>query len=67
MSFGIEVIADSSGKFCGNAVRVATRQEAEAYARHKKASWTLVQETRVIESADPVNYRWVNGQLESVP
>jgi hypothetical protein len=30
MSFKPEVIADSSGKFCGNALRFATREEAEA-------------------------------------
>ena len=30
MSFKPEVIADSSGQWCGNALRFATREEAEA-------------------------------------
>jgi hypothetical protein len=25
--------------------------------------WTLVCETRVVETDDPVNYRWVDGKL----
>jgi hypothetical protein len=30
--------------------------------------WTLVRDTRVVESSDPVNYAWREGQLlESVP
>jgi len=33
MSWKPEVIADSSGKWCGNALRFATREEAEANVR----------------------------------
>lgn len=58
MSFKPEVIADSSGKWCGNAVRFATREEAEAWAIDRAIRWTLVRDTRVVESDDPVNYRW---------
>jgi hypothetical protein len=28
--------------------------------------WTSVRDTRVVESDDPVNYRWVNNRLEAV-
>jgi hypothetical protein len=28
--------------------------------------WFAVRETRVVESDDPVNYRYVNGRLESL-
>jgi hypothetical protein len=28
--------------------------------------WFAVRETRVVESDDPVNYRYVDGRLESV-
>jgi hypothetical protein len=47
---------------CG--LRFATKEEAEAYisAMH----WTLVCETRVTETDDPVNYRWVGGKLVPV-
>jgi hypothetical protein len=47
---------------CG--LRFATKEEADAYisAMH----WTLVYETCVVETDDPVNYRWVNGKLVPV-
>ncbi len=28
--------------------------------------WFAVRETRVVESDDPVNYRYIGGRLESV-
>lgn len=57
-SFAAEVIADNSGKFCGNGIRLATREEAEKYARDLMMRWTLVTEWRVVESDEPVNYRY---------
>ena len=66
MSFKPEVIAGTSGKWCGNALRFATREEAEANVRDLMMRWFAVQETRVVESDDPVNYRYVNGRLESI-
>jgi hypothetical protein len=59
MSFAPEVIADSSGKFYGNGLRFATREEAEANVANLMQRWFLVTDTRVVESTDPVNYRWV--------
>jgi hypothetical protein len=69
MSFKPEVIADSSGKWCGNALRFATRGEAEANARDLAMRWTLVVDWRATESTDPVNYRWdpVVGLVEVKP
>jgi hypothetical protein len=61
-SCAAEVVADSSGKFCGNGLRFATVQEAEAYARDLMRRWTLVTEWRVVPSDDPVNYQWVAGK-----
>lgn len=58
VSFAPEVIADSSGKWCGNGLRFATRAEAEANVRDLEWRWTAVRATRVIESTDPVNYAW---------
>jgi hypothetical protein len=66
MSYAPEVIADSSGKFCGNALRFATREEAEANVHNLMMRWFSVTDTRVVESDDPVNSRWVDGHLEEV-
>jgi len=57
-SYKPEVIADSSGKWCGNALRFATREEALASVNDLAWRWTAVRDTRVVESPDPVNYRW---------
>jgi hypothetical protein len=53
MSYKAEVIADSSGKWCGNELRFAKREDAEAYAIDLSMRWTAVREWRVVESADP--------------
>jgi hypothetical protein len=66
MSFKPEVIADSSGKWAGNALRFATREEAEGNVQDLMMRWFAVRETRVVESGDPVNYRYVDGRLESI-
>jgi hypothetical protein len=66
VSYKPEVIADNSGKWCGNALRFATREEAEANVAALAQRWFLVRETRVVESADPVNYAWADGALKEV-
>ena len=66
MSYKAEVIADSSGKWCSNALRFATREEAEANVQDLMMRWLAVRGTRVVESDDPVNYRYINGRLESL-
>jgi hypothetical protein len=66
MSYKPEVIADSSGKWVGNALRFATQEEAEANVRDLADRWYAVRETRVVISPDPVNYRYINGKLASV-
>lgn len=48
----VEVIADNSGKFCGNALRFDTLDEATAYAKDLAWRWTLVREWRVVQVAD---------------
>jgi len=66
MSFAPEVTTDNSGKFYGNSVRFATREEAEANVANLASRWFLVRETRVVEATDPVNYQWVSGNLVPV-
>lgn len=57
MSYRGEVIADSSGKWCGNGLRFETEGEAAAYVRDLSRRWTLVTDTRVVPCELPANYR----------
>src|ERR1700738_2679367 len=66
VSFKPEVIADTPGEWCGNALRFATREGAEGSVQDLMMRWFAVRETRVVESDDPVNYRYVDGRLESL-
>ena len=66
MSYAPEVIADNSGKWAGNALRFATKEEAESNVRDLANRWFSVRETRVVESTDPVNYRWEDGKLVEI-
>ena len=66
MSFKPEVIADNSGQWSGNALRLATREEAQANVQNLMMRWFAVRETRVVESDDPVNYRWEEGRLVEI-
>ena len=66
MSWKPEVIADSSGEWCSNALRFATEAEALDNAKDLKRRWMLVIDCRATQSDDPVNYRWVDGKLEEV-
>jgi len=66
MSFKPEVSTGSDPKFYGNALRFATREEAEASAFDLAMRWLAVREWRVVESDDPVNYAIVDGRLMSI-
>lgn len=57
-SYAPEVKADSSGNWCGNGLRFPTKEEAEANVRDLMMRWTLVTDTRAVESEDEPNYRW---------
>lgn len=52
MKFKVEVIADSSGKWCGNAMLYDTEGEAMDAAISLMNRWLLVREWRVVEVAD---------------
>ena len=67
MSFKPEVIADSSGQWCGNALRFATREEAEANVQDLMMRWFAVRDTRVVECDDPVNYSYTTNFSPSLP
>lgn len=51
-SYKAEVIADSSGEWVGNALRFATKEEAEKYAMDLSMRWTAVRDWRVVPSKD---------------
>jgi hypothetical protein len=53
-SWAPEVIADDSGKFCGNGLRFATKEESDVWVRDLSMRWLLVRETRSVPTDDPV-------------
>lgn len=52
-SFAVEVIADSSGKWCGNGARYLTEAAANMAAHDLMQRWLMVREWRVVPSPDP--------------
>lgn len=58
MSFKPGVVTDASGKLYTNGLAFATREEAQASANELMARWLLVLDTGVVESDEPVNYRF---------
>lgn len=62
-SYKPEVIADSSGKWCGNSLRFRTREEAEKNVENLQARWLLVTDTRVSESEDEPTHAWTEVGL----
>lgn len=53
-------------EWAGNGLRFATQEEAEQSASDLAARWFLVEDFRVEESEDPVNYAIVDGRLVPV-
>ena len=60
-SYKPEVQTGHSDEWSANTLRFATRAEAEAYAFNLMCRWTAVRDTRVVESADAVNYAWTDS------
>ena len=54
------------GEWAGNGLRFATKEEAEQSAADLAARWFLVDDYRVDESSDPVNYAMVDGRVVPV-
>lgn len=66
MSWKAEVIADKSGKWCGNGLTFATRQEADDYVTDLMFRWTSVTGWRSIESDAPATHKFNNGRAEEI-
>lgn len=52
----VKTSGDSAG--ATNALRFATREEADAYGIDLACRWTAVREIETREMPEPVNYRW---------
>ena len=63
MSFMVEVIADSSGKWCSNTLRFGTKDEAQDYGRDLHSRWCSIRQWRVSDSPDPVTARWAGKRI----
>ena len=61
MSFKPGVVTDDTGKLYSDGLAFATREEALASARELMGRWLMVRDTGVIESEEPVNYRFIDG------
>jgi hypothetical protein len=66
MSWKPEVMVMGESDWCGNGLRFATKEEAEANAKNLMGRWMLVTDTRATESDEPVNYKWEEGKLVNV-
>lgn len=58
MSWIPQVQTDGRPEWTGNLCRFATRDEAEKWAINLMWRWSSVDDTRAVESNDPVNTRW---------
>lgn len=63
MSWAPEVTVESGGTWTGNALRFATKEEAERYARDLAMRWTSVRDWRCVEKDERVNYKIEDGRL----
>lgn len=66
MSFKPEVKVIGDDKWYDNAVRFATREEAELSAKDLAGRWMLVTHWRATKSDDPVNYKIVDNVMSPV-
>ena len=60
MSWKAEVCAD--GSWSSNALRFATKEEAEKSGRELLSRWMVPTDSRAAESDDPVNYKFEDGR-----
>jgi hypothetical protein len=51
-----------SGQWAGNALRFSSPEEAFGSLMALRMRWWVPEDGRVVESEDPVNYRFVDGR-----
>jgi hypothetical protein len=62
-SYAPEIQTDDFPKWVGNRLRFESEAEAKAHLNDLAMRWSAVLGTRAVLSDDPVNYRYVNGEL----
>lgn len=67
MSYKVEVTTNNGIHWASNAIRLPSREEAEAYARDLAWRWTSVTDTRVVESEDLAQHRWSVDMASLMP
>jgi hypothetical protein len=65
-SWACWVLAHGETEWATNALRFATKEEADAWGRDLLGRWTAAKETESRPSTDPVNYRWTGFDLVKV-
>jgi len=63
MSWKAEVITNGAGDWVSNRLRFETLCEAQNYVRDLAGRWNMVTNMRVVPCDEPVNYRYINGEL----
>jgi hypothetical protein len=66
MAWKPEVTTDNGIHWAGNALRFATREEAESNVHDLMMRWMSVTDTRVVECDDPVSHTYVDHRLGHV-
>lgn len=61
MSFQYVIKVYGEEPYYPNGVRFATEGEAKKAGANKLWNWTMAEDFKVVQSEDPVNYRWVDG------
>lgn len=62
-SWKTEIVTKQEGHWISNRLRFATADEARSYLRDLASRWTKIADTRVVESDDPIEHRYLNGML----
>ena len=62
MSFKPSFKVFNEEPFYTNGQAFATREEAEKSAKNRYSAWTMCEKWDVVESDEPVSFRWDNEQ-----
>jgi len=67
MSYKLGVKTPGDTEFVTNGLCFETEREAKDYGVDLFSRWSVVKETKVLTSDEPINYRFINGQAERIP
>jgi hypothetical protein len=66
MSWKAEVTTNRAGNWVSNRLRFETIEEATDYVTGLWKRWRMVTDIRVVPCDEPVNYRYINGELLAI-